>query len=168
MSKVKTRKEINEELTALHGDIANLQADHAAKVTALESTVENLTAELEQAKEAITAADTDMTARVEEVSTLTASLGSIKAELTAEQEARAETEAGLEKAKAALANPAFVDAAIVPHSVDQSLADAEADEAEAKAEKKEAEAKSIQADDFLAMSPEDQNSFFRNGGKIAK
>jgi hypothetical protein len=40
----------------------------------------------------------------------------------------------LAKAKSALANPAFADASIVPHSLNQSQADAEADKAEADAE----------------------------------
>jgi len=168
MSQVKTRKEINAEMLALRDEITQMQADHAAKVTALESTVSALTGEIEQAKATLTEADAVNAAKVEEIAALSASLESVKAELTAEQEARAETEAGLAKAKAALGNPAFVDASLIPHNVDQKQADAEADQAEAQAEVKKAESKSVEADEFLAMTPEEQNIFFRTGGKIKK
>jgi chromosome segregation ATPase len=136
MTQHKTRREINAEMLALRDEITQMQADHAAKVTALESTVSALTGEIEQAKAALAEADAVNAAKVEEIATMSASLESMKAELTAEQEARAETEAGLAKAKAALGNPAFLDASLIPHSVDQQQADAEADKAETDAENK--------------------------------
>lgn len=166
MSNVKTRKEINAELTALQCDIATMQADHAAKVEALESNVSALTEELEQAKAAILEADALAASRADEITALNESLETVKAELTAEQEARAETEAGLAKAKAALADPSFVDASIVPHAVDQAQSDAEADQAEAKAQKQEEDAKTISESDFRNLAPEEQNAHFRNGGKV--
>jgi len=136
MSQVKTRKEINADMLALRDEITQLQADHAAKVTALDSTVSALTSELDQAKAAITEADAANAAKTEEIATLSAQLETAHAALTLEQEARAETEAGLAKAKAALGNPAFVDASLIPHSVDRQQADAEADKAEADAQAK--------------------------------
>jgi len=163
MSKVKTRKEINEELTALNSSIAEMKSDHAAKVAALESTVSILTEELDQAKAAITEADALAASKTEEIGALTASLESVKAELTAEREVRAETEAGLEKAKAALANPAFVDASIIPHQVNQKLEDAEADEAEAKAQKQsEADKPDLNALDTYESMPqgEDRREYY--------
>jgi chromosome segregation ATPase len=133
MSQPKTRKEINADMVALRDQIAAMQADHAAKVNALEEQVAEATAEVATAKAALESAQADIAAKAGEIATLTESLATANAALATEQEARAETEAGLAKAKAALSNPAFADAAIVPHQFDQAQADAEADQAEADA-----------------------------------
>jgi hypothetical protein len=65
-----------------------------------------------------------------------------------------------------LQNPAFADASIVPCQIDQKHEDAEADLAEGEAFKEAEEAKTMSSEKFRELSPESQNQFFREGGKI--
>jgi chromosome segregation ATPase len=134
MSTVKTRNEIKGEMKALTVSIEQARAEHAAQVAEMQASIAGLTFELEQAKVALVEADKTIEARAVEVADLQFKLADAQAKQEEEANARAEMEGLLAKAKSALANPAFADASIVPHSLNQSQADAEADKAEADAE----------------------------------
>ena len=127
MSKVKTRKEINEEMEALAGEISTLRESHAEQVKGFESTIE-------LQAQSISALENEVTEKVAELETAQqaivdadAKLEAVRAEYAEQAEALAESEVGFAKAKAALQNPAFADASIVPCEIDQKHEDAEAD-----------------------------------------
>lgn len=166
MSKVKTRNEIKAEAAELSEQIAALKTANAEKVQAFEAQIETLNAELEQAKAALVESDKAMEAKTEEVAGLNAELETVRADALASLEAKAAAEAELEKACNALANPAFADAATVPHTLDQAQADAEANLSEAKALVEVKEPLSMSDEEFRKLSPIEMNDFFRKGGKI--
>lgn len=161
MSKVKTRKEIKEEMDQLAVDLTETKKAYALEVEALKS-------ELEASKAELATAQSSLKELAEEIEASAEAIASKDMEIKDLKEAKEEMEAGLLKAQSALADPSFADAAIVPAEINQKIEDAEADEQEAKAGVEKQKELTISESDFLALSPEDQNRFFRNGGKIKK
>lgn len=173
MSKVKTRKEIHEEMNAL---VEQFEA-HKAEA---EQTIAELTSEVEAAKVELTTADEvncDLLAKVDELNAQIEALNSEKAELVAKAE-EAESDLKIaqectEKLQAALANPAHMDAAMIPDCSGVEASDAEADAAEAKAEQAEAEkeptfANELEEYEAMEFGPERQAFFAKHKRKIYK
>jgi chromosome segregation ATPase len=166
MSKVKTRKEINEEMEALAGEISTLRESHAEQVKGFESTIEGLKVDVSNLEKTIADKSAEIETAQNAIVEADAKAEALKVELAEKTEALAESEVGFAKAKAALQNPAFADASIVPCEIDQKHEDAEADLAEGEAFKEAEEAKTMSSEKFRELSPESQNQFFREGGKI--
>ena len=134
MSKVKTRKEINEEMEALAGEISTLRESHAEQVKGFESTIEGLKVDVSNLEKTIADKSAEIETAQNAIVEADAKAEDLKVELAEKTEALAESEVGFAKAKAALQNPAFADASIVPCEIDQKHEDAEADAQEVQPE----------------------------------
>lgn len=125
MSKVVTRKEVIAERDQLAGQIEQLKVDHAEQVSALETVNAELTAKVSELTEANEGLTSDLAAATE-----ARDVAITERDEAVTRAAKAEDE--LTRAKKALSDPAFVDAALVGTEIDQAKEDAEADAAEKK------------------------------------
>lgn len=171
MSKVKTRKEIHDEMNALVEQFEAHKVETAQTITDLTSEVEAAKAELMTAD----VANCDLVTKVDELNAQIEALNAEKSDLIAKH---AEVEADLklamectEKLQAALANPAHLDAAMIPETANAELNDAEADSQESKADESKAEyepANELEEYEAMEFGSERQEFFAKNKRKIYK
>ena len=172
MSRQQTRKEIVADRDALRARVAELEAAvdvgaielETARTSAVALTEERgaIRAELDQAKQTAEAMIAEMTAGH------AAALEAKDAALTEALEKGAALAVECEKQKRALADPAFVDAALVASAVVPAIADAEADAAEkaAAGEPEDSEPKTI-LEQYEAMGEGAERRAFWKANKRA-
>jgi len=164
MSRVKTRKEIKEELDEVNAQLEASHVNHAEDVKALQETI----AQAEQALLDADAKYAELLAEKEEAELQFAESEKENAQLVEFNEklieANSEFEKEIERQKAALADPAFVDATVVKVEVDQAVEDAEADAQEANPAEEIAEPKN-EAEQWEAMEAGPARQAFWNEHK---
>ncbi|GEM_PF-5608639 len=137
MSKVKTRNEIKAEMDDMAAQLESKDAAHAEEKQALEASITDLQGQLDAAN----AAKADLEGQLAKAKeTNIGTLEQLKAEEKAKDEvvkAKDELQKENTRLQGALADPAQLDASMVPTAVNQKLEDAEADHQEANAKEPE-------------------------------
>lgn len=152
MSATKTKREITEERDGLSAQIEQMIADHAETVADLEKQICNLSNENDELTNSLTESQAEG-ARISD------ELDEIKALLTTSESQLMDAETALEKAVAALNNPAHVDASMIPTEIDQAHEDAEADREEAEVVSSDESEKTIM-EQYESMEPGEERQAF--------
>ena len=168
MSKTKTRTEIMGEMKTIAGQIQQMQSDHAATVAGLESNVAELTESNATATAEIARLTGELSASIESAEAVQAKLTETEGTVAELSAAKVEAENQLTKAKAALANPAHLDASLTATNLDQKAEDAEADMQEASANADEGPKSELEIYEGMERSPERTAYFNANEAKLLK
>lgn len=163
MSKTKTRNEIKAEMETLAEQITQMQGDHAAQIADLEAAASEQTDAFNAAKADNEKLTADIAELTEAKNALEIKLTDAESKLETITAEKAESDEQLAKAKAALANPANLDATIAPTEIDQTAEDAEADKEEENA--KVDEGPKDKLEEYEAMSPGKERQDFYHANK---